>query len=201
LLAASTELMEGEQGDFISPRFEQLFRATGGIVIGDQVLKLDGTGLRVRRQGLRKFEGFWGHCWQSALFPSGKAFAYNAFPPKDDGTVSFNEGFVFDGDGPLRPGRVISAPWLTRMDTAGEIVPLVIETVDGETTSIEGTTFFAARSIAGIGLLPEGYPIIQQAHATFEWNGEKAVGITERSSTPDKFQDARSEEVPIASQA
>ena len=57
-----------------------------------------GSGLRIRRQGVRRLEGFWGHCWQSALFPSGKAFGYIAYPPRPDGQPTVNEGYLFDGD-------------------------------------------------------------------------------------------------------
>ena len=72
-----------------------------------------GTGLRIRRQGVRKLEGFWGHCWQSALFPSGRAFGYIAYPPRPDGEPTYNEGYIFSGDGELVPARVVEAPWLT----------------------------------------------------------------------------------------
>ena len=57
-----------------------------------------GSGLRIRRQGVRRLDGFWGHCWQSALFPSGKAFGYIAYPPRPDGEPTFNEGYVYLGD-------------------------------------------------------------------------------------------------------
>ena len=64
------------------------------------------AGLRIRRQGVRRLEGFWGHCWQSALFPSGRAFGYIAYPPRPDGQPTFNEGYLylrFGRDGELIP--------------------------------------------------------------------------------------------------
>ena len=103
LMAESRALMSGEQGSFISPRFEQLCRAQGFLQIDGARRAFKGQILRIKRQGVRKFEGFWGHCWQSALFPSGKAFGVNVYPPRPDGKPNFNEGFVFDGDGPLIP--------------------------------------------------------------------------------------------------
>lgn len=69
------------EGEFMSPRYEQLFRASGRLRIGGAQFDVDANGLRIRRQGVRKFEGFWGHCWQSALFPSGRAFGFNTYPP------------------------------------------------------------------------------------------------------------------------
>ncbi|MDE2403811.1 MAG: hypothetical protein KGM17_03730 [Sphingomonadales bacterium] len=181
LTAESRELMAGEQGSFISPRFEQLCRAEGWLAIDGERIAFKGQALRIKRQGVRKYEGFWGHCWQSALFPSGKAFGVNTFPPRDDGAPNFNEGFVFTGDGALKPAKAVSSPWLRRFLTHGEPVPLVLETEDGERHHIDGTTFIACRSV-GPSILPPSFPLIQQAHATYTWDGERATGMIERSS-------------------
>jgi hypothetical protein len=141
--------------------------------------------LRIKRQGVRKFEGFWGHCWQSALFPSGRAFGINVFPPRADGKPSFNEGFVFDGDGTLKPARAVTMPWMTKLLEKGEDVPLVLETADG-LVKIQGTTFINCRSRGGAGGkasdVPASFPIVQQAHATYIWDGETATGMIERST-------------------
>ena len=98
LLPESIEMMAGKQGEYMSPRHEQLFTATGWMRVGNDHQDFTARGLRIRRQGVRKFEGFWGHCWQSAVFPSGKAFGFNIYPPRDDGQPNFNEGFIFDGE-------------------------------------------------------------------------------------------------------
>jgi hypothetical protein len=180
LTEASVELMSGEQGSFISPRYEQLCRAKGVLTIDGERREFSGQILRIKRQGVRKFEGFWGHCWQSALFPSGKAFGVNTFPPRADGKPSFNEGFVFDGDGVLKPARAVQAPWMRKLYTGGEDVPLVLETADGLVT-IEGTTFVNCRSL-GASVLPASFPIVQQAHARYRWDGEEASGMIERST-------------------
>jgi hypothetical protein len=90
-------------------RYEQLFRATGTVKVGDDEHDFSGTGLRIRRQGVRKLAGFWGHAWQSALFPSGRAFGYIAYPPRPDGEPTFNEGYIFLRDGGLIPARVVEA--------------------------------------------------------------------------------------------
>ena len=74
------------------PRYEQLFRATGSVTVGDDAHEFTGSGLRIRRQGVRKLAGFWGHCWQSALFPSGRAFGYIAYPPRPDGAADLQRG-------------------------------------------------------------------------------------------------------------
>ena len=56
------------------PRFEQLFRATGhGAHRRRGARALSGSGNRIRRQGIRNVAAFWGHAWQAAVFPSGRA--------------------------------------------------------------------------------------------------------------------------------
>lgn len=188
LTAESRAMMSGEQGGFISPRFEQLCRATGWLEIDGERRAFKGQINRIKRQGVRKFEGFYGHCWQSALFPSGKAFGVNAFPPFEDGRPNFNEGFVFSGDGDLKPAKIVDAPWLRRLHVSGEHVPLVLETEDGERVAIDGTTFINCRSGGGDFVMPANWPVVQQAHATYTWDGETATGMIERSTLPDKME-------------
>ncbi|MBU6266106.1 MAG: hypothetical protein KGN34_01115 [Sphingomonadales bacterium] len=187
LTRESRDLMAGEQGSFISPRFEQLCRCSGWLDVDGVRTEFKGQALRIKRQGVRKFEGFWGHCWQSALFPSGKAFGVNTFPPRDDGAPNFNEGFVFTGDGELKPAKAVSSPWMRKFLAQGEPVPLVLETEDGERHAIDGVTFIATRSV-GPSILPDSYPLIQQAHATYTWDGEAATGMIERSTFRDKME-------------
>ena len=58
------------EGDLMGgDRYEQMFRATGSVRVAGEEVSFTGSGLRIRRQGVRRLEGFWGHCWQSALFP------------------------------------------------------------------------------------------------------------------------------------
>ncbi len=178
--------MRGEQGTFLSPRFEQLCRANGFLEIDGVRQDFKGQALRIKRQGVRKFEGFWGHCWQSALFPSGRAFGINTFPPRADGKPNFNEGFVYFGDGVLKPARAVQMPWMRKLMTGGEDVPLVLETADG-LVKIEGRTFVNCRS-RGAGVLPASFPMVQQAHATYCWDGEEATGMVERSTLREQME-------------
>src|ERR1700752_2842989 len=90
---ASSALKTSIEGDLMGgPRYEQqLFRATGAVRVGGAEHAFPGSGLRIRRQGVRRLEGFWGHGWQSALFSSGRAFGYIACPPRPGGRPTFNE--------------------------------------------------------------------------------------------------------------
>lgn len=168
------------------PRFEQLFRTTGRLRVGDEVHELRGGGLRIRRQGIRRLGTFRGHVWQSSVFPSGQAFGLLVYPPRDDGKPTFNEGFLFDGDGALLPARVVEAPWLRKMMAKGQDVSVVLETERG-TTTIQGETVVSTFHHMGpvgdakqMGLA--GGFQLQQCIARYTLDGESANGMLERSS-------------------
>jgi hypothetical protein len=194
---AHEQLKTSIEGDLMGgPRYEQLFRASGSLTIdGGETQDFTGSGLRIRRQGVRKLAGFWGHTWQSAVFPSGKAFGYIAYPPRPDGQPTFNEGYIFTGDGPLIPARVVEAPWLTRLQALGEDVSLVLETSDG-TVRIDGETVFSTHDIHhdddtySMNVLKKempSFPALQQAGVRYAWDGEETYGMLERSNPLDKI--------------
>lgn len=193
---ASSALTTSIEGDLMGgPRYEQLFRATGAVRVGGAEHTFIGSGLRIRRQGVRKLEGFWGHCWQSALFGSGRAFGYIAYPPRPDGQPTFNEGYVFDGDGDLIAARVVEAPWLTRLQPLGEDVSVVLQTANGP-VRIEGETVLSTHDITDAGEIPADqlaklanwtFPALQQAGVRYRWDGEETYGMLERSSPMDKI--------------
>jgi hypothetical protein len=197
LADAGAQLKASVEGDLMGgPRYEQLFRATGQVSVdGGQPRRFTGSGLRIRRQGVRKLAGFWGHCWQSAVFPSGRAFGYIAYPPRPDGQPTFNEGYLYTGDGGLIPARVIRAPWLTRLQALGEDVSLVLETAS-ETVAIEGQTVVSAHdvhhdddmySMKALKQEMPSFPALQQAGVRYRWDGEEAYGMLERSSPLDQI--------------
>jgi hypothetical protein len=168
---------EGFAGSFISPRYEQLCTAEGEVRIGGESWTFTGTALRVHRQGRRDVGGFWGHCWPSALFPSGRGFGALTFPPGPDGEPSFNEGFVYDGSRMI-PATLVDAPWLRRLAPFGDDVSLTLRTADGD-VRIEGETI--ASSCMPPDWHPEFAPALQQATARYRWDGEESYGMIERS--------------------
>jgi hypothetical protein len=171
------------------PRFEQLFRTTGTLRVGDTEYPLHGGGLRIRRAGVRRLATFRGHVWQSTVFPSGRAFGLCLYPPRDDGKDTFNEGFLFEGDGELIPAWVTDAPWLRSPEPRGQATTVTLETGDGRTETIKGTTVLSTCMVmnaasagndgAGRGM---GHFRLQQAICQYEWDGETATGMIERSS-------------------
>ena len=108
-------------------RYEQLFRAQGRLVVDGQEHKFTGGGLRIRRQGVRNISGPCSHCWQSTVFSErARSNTGSPYPPRPDGQPSYNEGYIFSGDGRLIPATVVEAPWLTHLRDSGENVSLVL---------------------------------------------------------------------------
>lgn len=172
------------------PRYEQLFTATGEFHAAGKDHRFTGSGLRIRRTGVRKLAGFWGHCWQSAVFPGGRGFGYIAYPPRADGRPTFNEGYLFTGDGGLIPARALHAPWLTRLQPVGEDVSLLLQTADGN-IEIGGETVFSTHdihhnddmySMHALKQEMADFPALQQAGVRYSWDGEEAYGMLERSN-------------------
>jgi hypothetical protein len=179
---AKRVLEEQDEGALMGgPRFEQLSRATGTLRVDGTEYPIDGGALRVRRQGVRRLGTFRGHAWQSALFPSGRGFGYIVYPPRDDGRSTYNEGYLFEGDGQLVPAWVVDAPWLRRLQPSGEDVSVVLETKKG-TTRIEAQSVVSCfHAMGGIGPGTEGFPVLQQGIVRFTLDGESANGMMERS--------------------
>ncbi len=162
-------------------RFEHLFRATGTFEMDGTVQNFKATGLRVKRQSARPLAGFRGHCWQSCLFPSGKAFGYIAYPPREDGSVTYNDGYIYDG-ARMIPAKVKHAPWLRRIMPSGDDVSLVLESELG-LTRIEGVTALSTVRIGNIDL--PGMMHLQQSGVRYAWGDEMAYGMIERSDQAD----------------
>ena len=182
---AAEMLAHSIEGKFMGgPRHEQLFRTEATLRAGDEQHTFTGSGLRIRRQGIRDIGEFWGHAWQSALFPSGRGFGYIAYPPRPDGSESYNEGYLFMGDGALVPAKVKQAPWLTAVRANGDDASVVLESELG-LTHIEGETIVSTYEL-GIPEIPQ-FPVLFQGGARYRWDGEETYGMLERSSTRAKL--------------
>ncbi len=196
LAPGARALLESGEGNLMGgPRYEQVLRASGSVRTPDREHTFTGSGLRIRRQGVRHLAEFRGHCWQSALFPSGRAFGYIAYPPREDGRPTFNEGYVFEGDGDLIPARVVQAPWLTSLHAFGQDVSLVLETEKG-IERIGGESVMSTfdirhddrtRAIEELSKELPDFPPLQQAGVRYVWDGEETFGMLERSSPRSKI--------------
>lgn len=161
----------------IGHRIEHLFRAEGRLQIDGAERAFKAVGSRIHRQSVRPLGGFRGHCWQSAVFPDGRAFGFIAYPPADDGSPPYNEGYVYQ-DGRMHKARAVQTPWLRRIVGEGDDVSLELES-DLGVTRIAG--------LSGLSTFRVGNPDIgglnlHQGGALYRWGGQRAWGMIERSS-------------------
>jgi prepilin-type processing-associated H-X9-DG protein len=186
LLPETAALIEtSEQAKIVQGRYEQLFRAKGLVRVRGEEYGFDGSGVRVRRRGPRPLRAFRGAILHSALFPSGRAFAYIVHAPRADGSQAFNEGYLFEGRGSLIPARVIRAPWMTQLQAKGADASVELESELG-ITAIEGETVLSTFDVVRRSTLPN-FPILRQGTVRCRWDGEETFGIMENTMPRDQL--------------
>jgi len=163
-------------------RFEQLFRATGTLSLDGVKKPFVGGGLRIHRTGgdRGQFRDWYGHCWQSSLFPSGRGFGFIHYHPRPDGSARFREGWLCEG-GEIMPALVEETPWMTGAVPAGEDVSFTLRTAVGR-VHVEAETFVSTfrRTGAAVDILN---PLILQSGITrCRWANEESHGMIERSA-------------------
>lgn len=175
------KLGKGEQRDAVSVglglRFEQLLRGEGELEVDGQRRAVCVSGSRVKRRSIRT-DGLMlrGHCWQAAVFPDGRAFGFEVRPVHDDGFAPWNRGFVYQ-DGRMHAARVEGVQWLGKPVARGEDVSFELHS-DVGVARIRGTTGLSTFRIASGELWGLN---LQQGGALYEWDGQKAWGMIERS--------------------
>jgi hypothetical protein len=177
---AAALIESSDEARIVQGRYEQLFRAKGALRIKDEEYHFNGTGTRVRRRGIRPLHVFRGNILQSALFPSGRAFACIVHAPRTDGIPAYNEGYLFEGDGSLIPARVVEAPWMTRLKPVGEDMTVVFESHLG-TTKIEGETVLSTFDLSRRPWLGPNFPVLYQGGVRYSWDGEETYGMIENT--------------------
>jgi hypothetical protein len=183
------EMSEAERAEATSMgigwRLEHTLRGEGTLHVDGGSRDFRCVGSRIKRQSVRPLVFFRGHCWQSALFPDGRAFGYIAYPPAGDGSEPYNEGHVCQ-DGKMYPARATKIPWLRRLVGEGDDVALELESELG-TTRIEGSSALSTFKILG---RDDGSPVdfnLQQGGARYTWDGMTSFGMIERSYTADEM--------------
>lgn len=160
-------------------RVEQLFRAEGELTIDGQTRRFTGQGSRIHRQSVRPMGAFRGHCWQSALFPDGRAFGTIAYPLREGETEAdrYNVAYFYQ-DGEWLEARATKIPFLRKIMASGDDVSLELETARG-VTRIGGVTTLGTFHIGNPGVNGMNN---QQGAVLYELDGMQAYGMIERSS-------------------
>lgn len=182
---AAREMKAGDAGALMGGlRYEQLCRVRGWVKVDGATRPIIGTGMRVRRQGVRNMAAALGHCQHSALFPSGRAFGAIVMAPGPEGPEAFNEAFVFDGRGRQISARVIQAPWMTRLIDKGDDASLVLDSEAG-TIRIHGEVLSSLFDHHLFEMASTS--VLHQGTARYSWDGEEAIGLIERCTLKDRL--------------
>jgi hypothetical protein len=169
--------------------YQQLYTVGGTITVGGGTKPFNGTGVRDHSRGQRglKMDQFAGHALITALYPSGKGFGMQRMW-NPAGKVTLDTAFVWI-DGRYEFASVVECPRLGRqLHYAGEELSLVLRSDIGE-HRLEGEIVrsgFVTMADDMLGLSigarpgnPTGYFV--PGFARWTWDGEAAIGLTERS--------------------
>lgn len=159
-------------------RLEQVLRANGTLTVDGETRSFRAVGNRIKRQSVRPLDNFRGHVWQAACFPDGRAFALCTYPPAEDGST-YNDAYIYR-DGVMHVARATRIPWLRRLIPRGDDVSLELES-DAGTARIQGTTELATFRVNNKEMGDRGFTL-QQSGARYEWDGQVAYGMIERST-------------------
>jgi hypothetical protein len=182
---AARAMKAGDAGALMGGlRYEQLCRVKGTVNIAGETHRIVGTGMRVRRQGVRNMGAAMGHCQHSALFPSGRAFGAIVMAPGPEGPEAFNEAFLFDERGRQVPARVVQAPWMTRLIERGDDASLVLDSEEG-TVRIQGQVLASVFDDHLFEMAESS--ILHQGSVRYAWDGEEAIGLIERCTLKDRI--------------
>jgi hypothetical protein len=160
-------------------RVEHLFRGEGELTVDGKTQSFKCNGSRIHRQSVRPMAEFRGHAWQSAVFPDGRAFGYIAYPLREGETEEqrYNVGYVYM-DGVMYPAKAKNPAFLRTIVAKGDQVDVEMVGEFG-TVSISGSTDLATFHLGNPGV--NGFNN-QQGGVRYEWDGQVAYGMIERSS-------------------
>lgn len=182
---AARKVKAGDAGALMGGiRYEQLCRVKGTVTLDGETRRIAGTGMRVRRQGVRNMGAALGHCQHSALFPSGRAFGAIVMAPGPEGPEAFNEAFLFNPAGRQIPARVVQAPWMTRLVENGDDASLVLESDEG-TVHIQGEILSSLFDHHHFEMADSS--VLHQGTARYIWDGEETIGLIERCTLKDRI--------------
>jgi len=195
--ATSMRMMGGE-------RYEQLIRVSGWFEIDGRRVEMAGAGIRTHRRGTRDLADWYGHSWQSALFPSGRGFHLNVFPgaPGLAGRAAprLSEACLIE-DGMLVPAEVVECSWLDTYAPKGDRSRVILRAgkreavIEAEVVSTSWRTFHMDASQGrylrpyGVWRDPASYAN-SQAAMRYVWDGEVTYGHAERSTAFELVSDA-----------
>jgi hypothetical protein len=169
-----------------SGHYEQGGRVRGSLSVDGEAWEIDGTGWRDHSIGRRNNALMQDHDWAHAVFRSGKSFAIFRHTRVGMGE-DLRGAFASQGD-QVREARLVSITPLesARVGESEDPYEIVLE-IDGELQAIKAEVIRSCLS----GSAPPAHQVLGrplerghvrwESQTLFEWDGETALGITERT--------------------
>lgn len=166
-------------------RYEQVFRASGTLVVDGESIPISGFGNRTHRYGVRDLATtvatprMLGHVWAVAAFPSGEAFGLQIYPTEDGGILWGEAHFMREGK--LINAEILEVPWLNSYHQHSEDMIIRLRSESGELFEVTGRSIGSVITL----MIPaaqrgEQVPISQSA-VRYTYKGEQVVNMMERS--------------------
>ena len=177
-----------EDQGWAKEHYEQLYRATGTVVLPSGVVDFDGYGWRDHSRGPRgggTGTPWGGHVITGTLYPgSGRAWGLSRYW-SPDGTITLEGGYVVDAGGALHHARVVEAPRLPGLTMEPESLPVALEWPGGSLrTSIttRRSLWLAMAHGLAVGKELSGPGLMYVLnHGVSDWDGETGHNYLERS--------------------
>lgn len=186
--AASADTGKGgmEEQDWAREHYEQLFRATGQLVVDGAAIDFDGSGWRDHSRGPRgsgPTAAWGGHIISGAVMPSGRAFGLSQYWAPD-GRITLEGAYVVESDG-LEHRSVVETPGRAVLSRSGQHVALAMTTggggPDAHITGVVRNSIWMSMAPG----LPYGVLDPRQVYAVswaeVTWDGEIGHAYLERS--------------------
>ena len=184
----------------LARRYDQALSGEGVISFEGKQYPLSGHGLRGHVRGVRVMDGMEGHTWIGAVFESGMCVGIQCYP-RVDGGYHYSEAYIYK-DGEVHPNRVIYVSRLNRnphkdafvAELACDALGLTRITGEDHQALWWAMAAWGGARAAGdpldrrpgryaYGADPTAPMLMKQALATFDCNGERGVGMQERSGS------------------
>lgn len=170
-----------------SMHIEQIGAANGTIEIDGCTFPLtNGYSVRDHSRGIRDVSQYRMHCWINGCFPDGRAFAFYAMQLQGSETFGMSNAAVFDGD-KRYPATLVRTDIDVDLEDASKRHTVVLDSPLGamEIRVSEILTSFPNSMVCPYDMCPGRLDHVVSAFmldqlVTFECNGQKGIGWTER---------------------
>jgi hypothetical protein len=175
-------------GNFGHTHYEQHFSCTGHIIVDDQRIEMQGTGMRDHTWGPRDLSVMGNHFWIHGEFPDGRWLSTMYIAGRDGGKALLNFHVLGDGadvthaslvghDALLDTESQAFNPWRIELRVGDEV-----QEIRGEILAPMPFSFVGPVEMTlGTDRTPQASHVVYESQARLSWGGQTGYGLCERS--------------------